>query len=137
MKVVPLNDKIVVKRLEAEEKTAGGIVLPDTAKEKPKQGKVLSLGDGKLLENGKRRRLPGQGRRPRPVHLLRRQRSDHGRRRVPHHDRGRHPRRRGVTGPNPGSIWPAGRLLRGLLLALGGRLWRAGRREPPEYASGG
>jgi chaperonin GroES len=54
MKVVPLNDKIVVKRMEAEEKTAGGIVLPDTAKEKPKQGKVLSLGDGKLLETGKR-----------------------------------------------------------------------------------
>jgi chaperonin GroES len=54
MKVVPLNDKIVVKRLEAEEKTAGGIVLPDAAKEKPKQGKVLSLGDGKLLENGER-----------------------------------------------------------------------------------
>lgn len=54
MKIVPLNDKIVVKRLEAEEKTAGGIVLPDTAKEKPRQGKVLSLGDGKLLENGER-----------------------------------------------------------------------------------
>ena len=54
MKIVPLNDKIVVKRMEAEEKTAGGIVLPDTAKEKPKQGKVLSLGDGKLLESGKR-----------------------------------------------------------------------------------
>ena len=54
MKVVPLNDKIVVKRLEAEDKTAGGIVLPDTAKEKPKQGKVLSLGDGKLLDTGKR-----------------------------------------------------------------------------------
>lgn len=54
MKVVPLNDKIVVKRLEAEDKTAGGIVLPDTAKEKPKQGKVLSVGDGKLLESGKR-----------------------------------------------------------------------------------
>lgn len=54
MKVVPLNDKIVVKRLEAEERTAGGIVLPDAAKEKPKQGKVLSLGDGKLLDNGKR-----------------------------------------------------------------------------------
>src|SRR5262245_27356907 len=54
MKVVPLNDKIVVKRLEAEEKTAGGIVLPDSAKEKPKQGKVLSVGDGKLLDNGKR-----------------------------------------------------------------------------------
>jgi chaperonin GroES len=54
MKVVPLNDKIVVKRLEAEEKTAGGIVLPDTAREKPRQGKVLSLGDGKLLSNGQR-----------------------------------------------------------------------------------
>jgi len=54
MKVVPLNDKVVIKRLEAEEKTAGGIVLPDTAKEKPKQGKVLSLGDGRLLDTGKR-----------------------------------------------------------------------------------
>ena len=54
MKVVPLNDKIVVKRLEAEEKTAGGIVLPDTAKEKPRQGKVLSVGEGKLLESGGR-----------------------------------------------------------------------------------
>jgi chaperonin GroES len=54
MRVVPLNDKIVVKRLEAEEKTPGGIVLPDTAKEKPRQGKVVSLGDGKLMENGKR-----------------------------------------------------------------------------------
>ncbi|HEY2787485.1 MAG TPA: co-chaperone GroES [Fimbriiglobus sp.] len=54
MKIVPLNDKIVVERLEAEDKTSGGILLPDTAKEKPKQGKVLSVGDGKLLENGKR-----------------------------------------------------------------------------------
>ena len=50
MNVVPLNDKIVVKRLEAESTTAGGIVLPDTAKEKPKQGRVVSLGDGKLME---------------------------------------------------------------------------------------
>lgn len=54
MKVVPLNDKVVVKRLEAEDKTAGGIVLPDSAKEKPKQGKILSMGDGRLLENGSR-----------------------------------------------------------------------------------
>lgn len=54
MKLVPLNDKIIVKRLEAEEKTAGGIVLPDAAKEKPRQGKVLSVGDGKLLSTGKR-----------------------------------------------------------------------------------
>jgi chaperonin GroES len=54
MNVVPLNDKIVVKREEAEERTAGGIVLPDTAKEKPKQGRVRALGSGKLLDNGKR-----------------------------------------------------------------------------------
>jgi len=54
MKVVPLNDKILVERTEAEEKTAGGIVLPDTAKEKPKQGKILELGEGKVLDNGKR-----------------------------------------------------------------------------------
>jgi chaperonin GroES len=54
MKIVPLNDKIVVERLEAEDKTAGGIILPDTAKEKPKQGKILAIGEGKLLENGKR-----------------------------------------------------------------------------------
>lgn len=54
MAVVPLNDKILVKRLEAEDKTAGGIVLPDSAKEKPRQGKVLSLGEGKRLDSGKR-----------------------------------------------------------------------------------
>ena len=53
-KVKPLNDKVLVKRLEAEDVTKGGIVLPDTAKEKPKEGKVLSLGDGKLLDDGKR-----------------------------------------------------------------------------------
>ena len=50
----PLNDKIVVKRLEAEEKSKGGIVLPDTAKEKPREGKVVSTGDGKVLKDGSR-----------------------------------------------------------------------------------
>jgi chaperonin GroES len=54
MKIVPLNDKIVVERLEADERTTGGIILPDTAKEKPRQGKVLSLGEGKPLEGGGR-----------------------------------------------------------------------------------
>ncbi|MBN1441386.1 MAG: co-chaperone GroES [Planctomycetes bacterium] len=54
LKVRPLNDRIVVKRLEAEEKTKGGIVLPDTAKEKPKEGIVKSLGSGKLLDSGER-----------------------------------------------------------------------------------
>jgi chaperonin GroES len=54
MRIIPLNDKVIVKRIEAEEKTAGGIVLPDMAREKPRQGKVLSLGDGKLLGDGRR-----------------------------------------------------------------------------------
>jgi len=54
MNVVPLNDKILVKRLEAEGKTAGGILLPDSAREKPKQGEVLAVGQGKYLEGGKR-----------------------------------------------------------------------------------
>jgi len=54
MKLRPLDDRIVVKPQEAEEKTAGGIVLPDTAKEKPMMGKVVAIGDGKLLDNGKR-----------------------------------------------------------------------------------
>ena len=53
-KVKPLGDKILVRRLEAEKKTKGGIVLPDTAKEKPAEGMVLALGDGKLLESGER-----------------------------------------------------------------------------------
>jgi len=48
----PLYDHVVVERSQSEEKTAGGIVLPDTAKEKPKQGKVVAVGKGKLLENG-------------------------------------------------------------------------------------
>ena len=50
----PLNDKVIVRRLEAEEVTRGGIVLPDTAKEKPKEGRVLSVGQGALLKDGKR-----------------------------------------------------------------------------------
>jgi len=53
-KIKPIGDKILVKRLEAEEKTKGGIVLPDSAKEKPKQGKVIALGDGKVTDEGKR-----------------------------------------------------------------------------------
>ena len=54
MKIRPLADKVLIKRMEAQERTKGGIVLPDTAKEKPRRGKVIALGDGKLLENGKR-----------------------------------------------------------------------------------
>ena len=54
MKVVPLGDKVVVRRLEAKEVTAGGIVLPDSAREKPQQGRVLAVGDGALLPDGRR-----------------------------------------------------------------------------------
>jgi chaperonin GroES len=54
MSIRPLNDKILVKRVDADEKTAGGILLPDNAREKPRQGKVLSVGEGKRLDNGKR-----------------------------------------------------------------------------------
>jgi chaperonin GroES len=57
LKIRPLGDKVLVKRLEAEEKTAGGIVLPDTAKEKPKRGTVQAVGDGKLLDSGERSKL--------------------------------------------------------------------------------
>jgi chaperonin GroES len=53
MKIRPLSDKVLLQRLEAENKTAGGIVLPDTAKEKPKKGKVITVGKGKILDDGK------------------------------------------------------------------------------------
>ena len=52
MKFKPLGDRVLIEVLEAEEKTKGGIVLPDTAKERPQQGKVIAVGKGKLLENG-------------------------------------------------------------------------------------
>ncbi|MCJ7778764.1 MAG: co-chaperone GroES [Sedimentisphaerales bacterium] len=54
MKLRPLDDRIVIKPSEAKDKTAGGIILPDTAKEKPQIGKVVAAGPGKILDNGKR-----------------------------------------------------------------------------------
>lgn len=54
MKVRPLQDRVLVQRLEEEETTKGGIIIPDTAKEKPQQGKVVAVGKGKVLENGTR-----------------------------------------------------------------------------------
>jgi len=53
MKVRPLHDRILVKRIEEEEKTKGGIIIPDTAKEKPQEGKVVAVGNGKVLDDGK------------------------------------------------------------------------------------
>ncbi len=57
MNVRPLGEKILVKRVEAEGKTSGGIVLPDTAKEKPKEGKVIAIGDGRILKSGERAKV--------------------------------------------------------------------------------
>ena len=57
MNIRPLHDRVVVKRLEEERKTASGIVIPDTAAEKPDQGEVIAVGDGKVLEDGKVRPL--------------------------------------------------------------------------------
>jgi len=54
MKLKPLGDRLIVQAVEEEEKTASGIVLPDTAKEKPQKGKVLAVGDGKIGDDGKR-----------------------------------------------------------------------------------
>jgi len=57
MNVRPLGEKVLIKRVEAEGKTAGGIVLPDTAKEKPKEGKVIAIGDGRILKSGERAKV--------------------------------------------------------------------------------
>jgi len=57
MKIKPLSDRVVIKVLEAEEKTASGIVLPDKAKEKPQEAEVIAVGNGKLLENGTREEM--------------------------------------------------------------------------------
>jgi chaperonin GroES len=54
MKIKPMNDRILVVRVEEEQKTAGGIIIPDTAKEKPQEGKVVGVGPGKMGEDGKR-----------------------------------------------------------------------------------
>jgi chaperonin GroES len=54
MKISPLNDRVMVLRIDEEEKTSGGIIIPDTAKEKPMEGKVVAVGPGKVDENGKR-----------------------------------------------------------------------------------
>jgi chaperonin GroES len=53
MKVKPLQDRVLVKRIEKEERTPGGIIIPDTAKEKPAEGKIIATGPGKVLEDGK------------------------------------------------------------------------------------
>ena len=65
MKIRPLHDRILAKRLAEKDKTAGGLFIPDTAKEKPLEALVVSVGSGKVLENGYDAAALGQGRRPR------------------------------------------------------------------------
>jgi chaperonin GroES len=60
MKFKPLGDRLLVKRVDEEEKTKGGIIIPDTAKEKPQEAEVVAVGEGKWLESGKRQPLPIQ-----------------------------------------------------------------------------
>ncbi len=57
MKIKPLHDRVIVKRIEEEEKTKGGIIIPDTAKEKPSEGEIVAVGSGKILEDGSRQVL--------------------------------------------------------------------------------
>jgi chaperonin GroES len=57
LNIQPLGDRVIVQRAEAEEKTAGGILLPETAKDKPKEGRVLAVGDGKIMDNGERQKM--------------------------------------------------------------------------------
>ena len=79
MKLKPLGDRLIVRAIEEEETTASGLVLPDTAKEKPQKGKVLAVGDGKLDDDGKRIPLDCQEGRRGPLQQVRRHR-DQGRR---------------------------------------------------------
>ena len=91
-KLRPLGDKILIKRVEAESKTKSGIVLPDSAKEKPKRGKIISLGDGKRLDSGERAPWNVKKGRRSHLHQLRRHRNQNRRRRTHDHERGRYSR---------------------------------------------
>ena len=91
IKLQPLGDRVVVEREESETMTAGGIVLPDTAKDKPTRGKVISVGDGRLLKRRHAGPAAGQGGRPRAVHLLCRRAVQAGRPRTAADARRGHP----------------------------------------------
>ena len=91
MKARPLHDRILVKRIEEGEQKIGGIIIPDTAKEKPQQGKVIAVGAGKIKDDGKRIAARRQGRRHDPVRQVLRPGDQARRRGVPDHARGRSP----------------------------------------------
>ena len=86
MKFRPLHDRIVVRRIDAEEKTKGGIIIPDTAKEKPQEGEVLAVGPGARDETGKLVAARREGRRPHPVRQMVGDRNQARWRRAPHHE---------------------------------------------------
>lgn len=88
MKLVPLHDRILVRRVEEEETTRGGIVIPDTAKDKPQEGEVIAAGKGKVNEKSKLF-PPRQGGRSCPFRKVCRDRDQDRRRRIPNHTGGR------------------------------------------------
>ena len=90
MKFRPLHDRVVVKRIDAEEKTAGGIIIPDTAKEKPSQGEIIAVGPGGRDEAGKLVPLDVKSRQPHPVRQVVGHRGQDRRRRIPDHEGKRH-----------------------------------------------
>src|SRR6266513_1011339 len=106
MKFRPLHDRVVIKRIEAEEKTTGGIIIPDTAKEKPQEGEVIAVGAGGRDESGKLIPVDVKGRRPGALRKMVGDRSQARRRRVPDHE-GKRPH--GGAGGNRSA--PQGRLI--------------------------
>ena len=95
MKFRPLHDRVVVERIDPEAKTAGGIIIPDTAMEKPQQGRVVGVGPGGRDENGKL--IPIEGRRHRSVRQVVGHRSEDRRRRPADHEGKRRPGRHRLT----------------------------------------
>ena len=98
MKFRPLHDRVVVRRIEGEEKTKGGIIIPDTAKEKPQEGEVIAVGPGARDESGKLVAARRQGRRPRALRQVVGHRGQDRRRGPPHHEGVRHHGRRRADG---------------------------------------
>ncbi len=90
--IEPLEDRVVIRPLDAEEVTSSGLVIPDTAKEKPQEGEVLAVGPGRVGRQRQARARRGEGRRPRPVLEVRGNRGQDRRRRAPRRTGARHPR---------------------------------------------
>ena len=92
MKVRPLHDRLVVRRIEEKETVKGGIIIPDTAKEKPQEGEVVAVGNGKVLENGTKVAMDVKAGDQGPVRQVLGHRHQDRRPGVPHPPRGRSPR---------------------------------------------